>query len=85
MIPITHAVYAVYAVWRVPPSACGFCAAWWSMGRCPNCGARDLKIIAAILEQPVVGKILSHLGCADNGSQDGAAPMSAPRRWTQSL
>jgi hypothetical protein len=28
---------------------------------CPNCGG-GLKIIAAILEQPVVEKILMHLG-----------------------
>jgi hypothetical protein len=32
------------------------------MERCPNCGAAELKIIAAILERPVVEKILSHLG-----------------------
>jgi hypothetical protein len=30
--------------------------------RCPNCGAGQLKIIAAILERPVIGKILEHLG-----------------------
>jgi hypothetical protein len=29
--------------------------------RCPNCGG-GLKIIAAILEQPVIWKILIHLG-----------------------
>ena len=28
---------------------------------CPNCGG-ELKIIAAILEQPVIEKILTHLG-----------------------
>jgi hypothetical protein len=28
---------------------------------CPNCGG-ELKIIAAILEQPVIEKILKHLG-----------------------
>jgi hypothetical protein len=32
------------------------------MQRCPNCGAGDLKIIAAIQERPVIEKILSHLG-----------------------
>lgn len=32
------------------------------MQHCPNCGARELKIIAAILERPVIKKILSHLG-----------------------
>ena len=30
--------------------------------RCPNCGGGELKIIAAILERPVIEKILSHLG-----------------------
>ena len=30
--------------------------------RCPNCGAGELKIIAAILERPVIEKILTHLG-----------------------
>ena len=28
---------------------------------CPNCGG-ELKLIAAILEQPVIEKILTHLG-----------------------
>jgi hypothetical protein len=28
----------------------------------PNCGGGELKIIAAILERPVIEKILSHLG-----------------------
>ena len=31
------------------------------MERCPNCGG-GLKIIAAILEAPVMEKILTHLG-----------------------
>ena len=29
---------------------------------CPNCGAGELKIIAAIVERPVIEKILTHLG-----------------------
>jgi hypothetical protein len=29
---------------------------------CPNCGGGELKIIAAILERPVIEKILAHLG-----------------------
>jgi hypothetical protein len=29
---------------------------------CPNCGAGELKIIAPILERPVIRKILAHLG-----------------------
>jgi hypothetical protein len=32
------------------------------MQNCPNCGAGELKIIAAILERPVIAKILTHLG-----------------------
>ena len=31
------------------------------MEHCPNCGG-ELKIIAAILEQPLIEKILTHLG-----------------------
>jgi hypothetical protein len=29
---------------------------------CPNCGGGELEIIAAILERPVIEKILTHLG-----------------------
>ena len=32
------------------------------MEHCPNCGGWALKIIAAILERPVIEKILTHLG-----------------------
>ncbi|NDY93968.1 transposase [Ideonella livida] len=32
------------------------------MQHCPNCGAGELKIIAAILERPEIEKILTHLG-----------------------
>ena len=32
------------------------------MQHCPNCGAGELKIIAVILERPVIEKILTHLG-----------------------
>jgi hypothetical protein len=32
------------------------------MQLCPNCGAGELKIIVAILERPVIEKILTHLG-----------------------
>jgi hypothetical protein len=32
------------------------------MQRCPSCGGGELKIIAAILERPVIEKILTHLG-----------------------
>ncbi len=40
---------------------------------CPNCGG-ELKIIAAILEQPVLEKILMHLGLR------ARAPPWAPAR-----
>jgi len=39
----------------------------------PNCGAVKLKIIAAILERPVIEKILTHLGL-----QARAPPSSTP-------
>jgi hypothetical protein len=32
------------------------------MQHCPNCGAGELKIIAAILQRRVIEKILIHLG-----------------------
>jgi len=32
------------------------------MQHCPNCSGGELKIIAAILERPVIEKILTHLG-----------------------
>jgi hypothetical protein len=40
---------------------------------CPNCGG-ELKIIAAILEAPVIEKILTHLGKAGAGTASGAGP-----------
>ena len=43
------------------------------MEHCPNCGG-ELKIIAAILEQPVIEKILLHLGL------QARAPPRAPAR-----
>jgi len=46
------------------------------MAHCPNCGG-ELKIIAAILEQPVIEKILTHLGL------QGQAPPRAPARGPQ--
>ena len=46
---------------------------------CPNCGG-ELKIIAAILEQPVIEKILMHLGLqADRGRRSAPARGPAPR------
>ncbi len=32
------------------------------MHQCPNCGAGELKIIAAILDRLVIEKFLTHLG-----------------------
>ena len=46
------------------------------MEHCPNCGG-ELKIIAAIHEQTVVEKILTHLGL------QARAPPRAPARGTQ--
>lgn len=43
------------------------------MEHCPNCGG-ELKIIAAIQEQPVIEKILTHL------SLQARAPPRAPAR-----
>lgn len=34
------------------------------MEHCPNCGAGEPKIIAAILERPMIEKIQAHLGLA---------------------
>ena len=44
------------------------------MQRCPKCGSGELKIIAAILERPVIEKILRHLGL------DPRPPPRAPAR-----
>ena len=46
------------------------------MAHCPNCGG-ELKIIAAFLEQPVIEKILTHLGL------QAQAPPCAPARRLQ--
>lgn len=47
-----------------------------NMAHCPNCGG-ELKTIAAILEQPVMEKILSQLGL------QARAPPRAPARGSQ--
>ena len=50
------------------------------MAHCPNCGG-ELKIIAAILEQPVIEKILTHLGLqADCGRRSALARGPAPQQ-----
>jgi len=46
------------------------------MAHCPNCGG-ELMIIAAIVEQPVIEKILAHLGLA------ARAPPRTPARGSQ--
>ena len=46
------------------------------MEHCPNCSG-ELKIIAAILERPVIEKILTHLGL------QARAPPRAPARGSQ--
>ncbi len=46
---------------------------------CPNCGG-ELKIIAAILEQPVVEKILTHLGLGARAPPRAAAREPLPLR-----
>jgi len=43
------------------------------MEHCPNCGG-NLKIIAAILEQPVVEKIFTHLGLQARAPPRAAGP-----------
>jgi hypothetical protein len=48
------------------------------MEHCPNCGGGELKIIAAILERPVIEKILTHLGL--DPQPPPKAPAREPRR-----
>jgi len=43
----------------------------------PNCGAGELKIIAAILERPVIEKILTHLGLDPQPPPKGQARVAA--------
>ena len=43
------------------------------MQHCPNCGGGELKIIAAILERPVIEKILTHLGLEPQPPPKGRA------------
>jgi hypothetical protein len=49
------------------------------MQRCPNCGADELKIIAAILDRPAFEKILMHLGLM------AQPPRCSPARETMPL
>jgi len=53
------------------------------MEHCQNCGG-DLKIIAAILEQPIIEKILTHLGLqADCGRMTAPARGHAPQEGSR--
>ena len=45
---------------------------------CPNCGG-ELKIIAAILEQPVIERMLTHLGLQARAPPRSAARGQAPQ------
>jgi len=42
------------------------------LAHCPHCGG-ELKIIAAILEQPVIEKILTHLGLQTRAPREASA------------
>jgi hypothetical protein len=48
------------------------------MQHCPKCGAGELKIIAAILERPVIQKILDHLGLDPQPPPRGRAREPGP-------
>jgi hypothetical protein len=45
----------------------------------PNCGAGDLKIITAILDRPVIEKILTHLGLDPQPPPPGASARGGAR------
>jgi hypothetical protein len=47
------------------------------MEHCPNCGTGELKIIAAILEQPVIEKLFTHLGLQARAPHRGRAREAA--------
>jgi hypothetical protein len=49
------------------------------MQRCPNCSARELKIIGAILERSVIERILSYLGLDPQPPPKDGASEAGPR------
>jgi hypothetical protein len=49
-----------------------------NMQHCPNRGAGELKTIAAILERPVIEKILTHLGLDPQPPPRGRARAAGP-------
>jgi hypothetical protein len=53
------------------------------MQHCPNCGGGELKIIAAILERPVVEKILTHLGLDPQPPPKGRARAYQVKPWSR--
>ena len=61
--------------WRPTPSCAKLLKRVFEIDleQCPNCGG-ELKIIAAILEAPVIERILTHLGL------QARAPPRAPER-----
>jgi hypothetical protein len=50
------------------------------MQHCPNCDDGELKIIAAILERPVIEKILAHLGLEQPPPPKAPAREPVPHR-----
>jgi hypothetical protein len=48
------------------------------MHTCPKCSAGELKVIAAILERPVIEKILEHLDLAPKPPPRAAAREPVP-------
>ena len=48
------------------------------MQHCPNCGAGELKIIAAIPERPVIEKMLAHLGLDPQPPPKGNQELTPP-------
>lgn len=50
------------------------------MEHCPNCGGEELKIITAILERPVIEKLLEHLGLEPQPPPKAPAPEPVPHR-----
>lgn len=48
------------------------------MQHCLNCGAGELKIIATILERPVIEKLLNHLGLDPQPPPKGRAREAEP-------
>ena len=52
------------------------------MAHCPNCGQAELKILAPILEQEVIEKILNHLRIDAQAPPRGKARMrGADQAW----